>query len=552
MTSRLVLGCGSLAGALIDTLSERRDDLAVLADDENAVQTLREEGVAAETGDPTDPGVFENRDRPDTVVVTTDDAATNLAAARAARTAFPDSFLFAYAGLGPDGETTTQLHEVADKVVDPTAETTAYLLDRIGETGVRTRKLASVLRDVEGTLAVVAHDNPDPDAIASAVALVRVADAVGCDAEVCYFGEISHQENRAFVNLLEFDLRNLDPGADLSEYGGVALVDHSRPGVNDGLPEDTAVDVVIDHHPPRYPVEARFVDLRSDVGATSTLLVDYLRQLGITPDREVATGLVFGIRVDTDEFTREVSPADFEATAYLQPHADLGMLERIESPSISAETLETVGRAISNREHHGTVLVSGVGELSDRDALAQAADRLLDLEGVNVTFVHGIREGTVYVSARARGTDVDLGETLRDAFGQIGSAGGHADMAGAQISLGVLDEIEAGDEALADVVDAVVAHRFLEAIESDTNRVLGNVYPDEFHGVTDLEGGDVDLGDLVDEWTDRGSGPDDEADATGTDETDATGTDEADATGTDDTDNTDEADDTDHPDSDDA
>ncbi len=27
---------------------------------------------------------------------------------------------------------------------------------------------------------------------------------------ICYYGEISHQENRAFVNLLEFDLRNLD------------------------------------------------------------------------------------------------------------------------------------------------------------------------------------------------------------------------------------------------------------------------------------------------------------------------------------------------------
>jgi len=523
MTSRLVLGCGSLAGALVNALSERRDDLAVLADDENAVRTMREEGVAAEVGHPTDSEALAMRDPPETVAVATDDPETNVAAARAAARAFPEAFVFAYAGIDPDAGAVAALREVADRVVDPTTETTDYLMERIGERGVRTRKLASVLRDIEGTLAVVAHNNPDPDAIASAVALDRVADAVGCDAEVCYFGDISHQENRAFVNLLEFDLRNLEPGADLAEYGGVALVDHSRPGVNDGLPEETSVDVVIDHHPPRYPVEARFVDLRSDVGATSTLMVDYLRQLGVTPDRAVATGLVFGIHVDTDAFTREVSATDFEAAAFLQPHADLGTLERIESPNMSVETLETIGRAIDNREHHGTVLVTGVGHITDRDALAQAADRLLDLEGVNVTFVHGISEGTVYVSARARGTDVDLGETLRDAFGQIGSAGGHADMAGAQISLGLLDAVESGDQGLADVVHAVVADRFLETIESDSRRVVRDIYPDDFTGIEGPDGADLGLDDLVDESAEAADdeiGTDDAGDADGTGDAD--------------------------------
>jgi len=499
MTSRLVLGCGSLAGALVNTLSERRDDLAVLAADENAVQTMREEGIAAETGDPTDPETLGMREAPETVAVVTDEPETNVAAARAARSAFPDAFVFAYTGIEPDAGTVATLRDVANQVVNPATVTSEYLMERIGDRGVRTRKLASVLRDIGGTLAVVAHDNPDPDAIASAVALGRVADAVGCDAEVCYFGDISHQENRAFVNLLAFDLRNLEPGADLEEYGGVALVDHSRPGVNDGLPEETAVDVVIDHHPPRHPVEARFVDLRSDVGATSTLMVDYLRQMGLTPDRAVATGLVFGIHVDTDAFTREVSPSDFEAAGFLQPHADLGTLERIESPNMTVETLETIGRAISNREHNGTVLVTGVGNISNRDALAQAADRLLDLEGVNVTFVHGISEGTVYVSARARGSDVDLGETLRDAFGQIGSAGGHADMAGAQISLGLLDAVESDDQGLADVVHAVVADRFLETIESDTRRVVRDIYPDDFTGIDGSDGAELGLDDLVDD-----------------------------------------------------
>jgi len=481
MTSRLVLGCGSLAQALVDRLADRAGGLTVVTAEEADARTLREEGTAAETGDITDPETFADRDSPDSIVVATNDPARNEAAARAVRAAFPDSFLLAYAGTETDPSVTAALAEVADEVLDPRRETADRVLAVAGDGNVRARKLLSVIRSLDGPLAVVAHDNPDPDAIASAVALARIAEVAGHSAEVCYFGDISHQENRAFVNLLDIEMRNLDPGTDLDEYAGVALVDHSRPGVNDGLPEDTAVDIVIDHHPPREPVDARFVDLRSDVGATSTLMIDYLRRLDVPLEEVTATALLFGIRIDTDEFTREVSPDDFDAAAYVLPHADLGTLDRIDSPSMSADTLETIARAIQNRKRHGPALVSGVGRLSARDALAQAADRLLDLEDVTTTFVYGISEGTVYVSARARGADIDLGETLRDAFGQIGSAGGHADMAGAQLSLGLLDSVDSDDESLTEVVDAVITDRFLEAYDSRTNRRVTDVYPETFH-----------------------------------------------------------------------
>jgi nanoRNase/pAp phosphatase (c-di-AMP/oligoRNAs hydrolase) len=483
MTSRLVLGSGWLAQALVSRLTDRAGGLTVLADDEAAARTFREEGVGAEHADITDAETFAGHPAPDAVVVATDDPARNEAAARAARDAYPDTFMLAFTGVDPAPETGTALSAVADEVVDPTRETADRVLDASGDESVRARKLLSVLRELEGPLAVVAHDNPDPDAIASAVALGETAAGAGCDADICYFGTISHQENRAFVNLLDIEMRNLEPGADLAEYAGVALVDHSRPGVNDGLPENMAIDIVIDHHPPRAPVDARFVDLRSDVGATSTLMVDYLRRLDIPLAGRTATALLFGIRVDTDEFTREVSSDDFAAAAYILPRADLGTLDRIDSPSMSADTLETIARAIQNSRRHGPALISGVGQLTARDALAQAADRLLNIEDVTTTFVYGISEGTVYVSARARNADIDLGETLRDAFGQIGSAGGHADMAGAQLSLGLLETVDSDDESLTEVVDSVVVDRFVEAYDSRTNRRVTDLYPDDGHNV---------------------------------------------------------------------
>ncbi|MFB6183003.1 MAG: DHH family phosphoesterase [Haloarculaceae archaeon] len=472
MHTRLMLGCGSLGRTLVDSLVDWPGDLLVIVDDEQQVETLREDGIAAERADVTDATALGSVvEEVESLFVGGDDVATNVDAVRAAREAFDDVPIVAYTGHDPSDAQRESLVGTADRIVDATDATTAFLRERVGDEGLRTRQLHRVLRELDEPLAVFTHDNPDPDAIASAVALERLATAAGVDAEICYYGSITHQENRAFVNLLEFDLTELDDDDDLSAYGSFALVDHSRPGVNDQLPEDTPIDVVIDHHPPRSPVNARFVDLRSEVGATSTLLVGYLRQLDVEVSEAVATGLLFGIRVDTREFTREVCPEDLEAAAFLLPHVDMGALERIESPSISPDTFETIAAAIRNRDRHGPVLLTCVGYLNDRDALAQAADRLLNLDGITTTMAYGIGDGTIYVSARARGANIDLGETLRDAFEQIGSAGGHADMAGAQIPLGLLDSIDDDDEALIDVVRDVVSERFLEAVESRTNKV---------------------------------------------------------------------------------
>jgi nanoRNase/pAp phosphatase (c-di-AMP/oligoRNAs hydrolase) len=468
MVTRLVLGCGTVGHAIVDRLVERGTrDLHVVDAHERRVTALRDENVDAITAEPTDPSAYPKT--VDVVLVGDDDPTTNRAAAEVARERFPEAVIVAYTGIDATDADREALSTVADRVLDHDR----LLADRLstlatGDDADRVTRLLRVLRGIDGRLAVVTHDNPDPDAIASALALVRIAGSVGVAADACYFGDISHQENRALVNLLDLDLVRLQRGADvLSDYAGVALVDHSRPGVNDGLPEETHVDVVIDHHPPRGPVDARFSDLRHEVGATSTLLVDYLDRLGIDPDRTTASALLYGIRVDTKDFTREVAGRDFEAAAFLLPFVDPGVLDRVETPSMSAEVLETTAKAIRNREVRGSVGASGVGRIRDRDALAQAADRLLAIEGLDVVLVHGILDDTVYASGRARGSAVDLGEVLRDAFDQIGSAGGHADMAGAQIPLGIWADVdEALNETLESAVAANINGRFFETVSS--------------------------------------------------------------------------------------
>lgn len=529
MLSRLVLGLGPTARNLLDHVSDDAGDLVVVTDDEHRAETLRADGIDVHEADPTDRATLAALDfEPESVVVADEDPARNTAAATLAADLFPDAFRFVYAGRGTTADQRERLEAAADRVVVPETVVTERLRETVGDEGTRARKLQQVLRNVDDHLAVVTHDNPDPDAIASAVALGELAERAGCEVTVCYYGEISHQENRAFVNVLDFDLTNLDPADPdaLDPFDGFALVDHSRAGVNDQLPEETPIDIVIDHHPPRVPVEARFVDLRSGVGATSTLLVDYLRRFGVDISGPIATGLLFGIQVDTKDFRREVVAKDFEAAAHLVTDADMGALQRIENPSVSAETLSVIGRAITNRQREGSVLSSGVGVIGDRDALAQAADRLLNLEGIQATMVYGVIDGVIYISARARGADLDLGEALRDAFGQIGSAGGHADMAGAQIELGLLETVDDREDSLEAVVESIVSDRFLDAVQSRSNRLLGRMYGragydgeafaeatgvgrpvdgdrDESERVTD----DIDAaGDLVDPETDRDAG----------------------------------------------
>jgi nanoRNase/pAp phosphatase (c-di-AMP/oligoRNAs hydrolase) len=464
MVRRLVLGCGRAGETVVGVVSTWGGDLRAVVPDEPRIENI--DGVAEVIrGDPADPETYP--DAADVVLVLGDDADRNLAAARRAREAFPDALIVACGG----GPATAELAAVADRVVDPQQVVTDHVLDAVtGDEAERVHRLLNVLRGIDGRLAIVMHDNPDPDAIASALALAHIARTVGVEADPCYFGDISHQENQALVNLLDLDLHNVGAAADLEAYAGVALVDHSRPGVNDGLDSSTEVDVVVDHHPPRGPVEARFLDLRSGVGATSTLLASYLKRLGLTPSRDIATALLYGIRIDTREFTREAVEADFEAAAFLLPFVDESVLERVEEPNMSPDVLSTLAAAIRNRQVRDDVLTSGVGRISDRDALAQAVDKLLDMEGISIAVVHGFMDDTIYVSARARGTDVDLGEVLRDALGPIGSAGGHADMAGAQIPLGILGAVEeASSEPLADVVEDVIAGRLFEVLENPPN-----------------------------------------------------------------------------------
>ncbi|MFC6836785.1 DHH family phosphoesterase [Halomarina ordinaria] len=316
------------------------------------------------------------------------------------------------------------------------------------------------LLDGHDSLAIVCHNNPDPDCLGSALALQSLAEACGVsDVVVLYAGEITHQQNRAMVNLLAIDAVEYDPDR-LAAAELVAFVDHSLPGVNNPVTDEYTPDIVIDHHPVD-DVSGAFVDHREAVGATASILTEYLCEADVAVDERVATGLLFGIRRETLEFMRGVTEAEYAAAEYLHPRADLDVLRQLSDSLFTPTTLDSIAEATRNRDVRGSVLVSNVGLTAERDALPQAADHLLNLEGVTTTVVFGVVGDTVHLSARSRDSRVDVGKLLHRAFDDVGSAGGHRDMAGGTLPLGLFSVL-ADNEDLCSLVGETITERVFD------------------------------------------------------------------------------------------
>ncbi len=353
----------------------------------------------------------------------------------------------------------------ADQVFMPSRLVSRSLLRSIekAESIRRGHKLSRWFKDMSGKrLAIVVHDNPDPDAISSALALQHIGDSFDVTSSILYHGEIGHQENKAFVNLLGIDLNRMEE-LDLMDFDSIAMVDCAVPGANNMLSPGTQLGVVIDHHPMgEVEVNADYLDVRPNVGASATILTKYLQELNLDINKELATALLYGIRTDTLDFKRNTDSADLSAAAYLYPLSDHDILDRLERPSMSIETLDILGEAIINRQVTGSYLVTNVGAVRDRDALPQAADYLLNLEGVSTTIVIGVSDEVIYISGRSNDIRINLGEILRKAFGEE-AAGGHSNAAGAQIPLGLFSDTK-DRQTLLRLVNETVVRKFFNAV----------------------------------------------------------------------------------------
>jgi nanoRNase/pAp phosphatase (c-di-AMP/oligoRNAs hydrolase) len=463
MSKYAILGCGSVGHAVAEELVQQGKDVLIIDNDEGRVEALRDQDLNAQCADIRDEAVVEELAEQDVVLIMSSDVEANKHAVEHIRNRDSDQFIVVRASDPVSGDELTELG--ADVVINPSSVIADAAMRSLesGELEYKASKLGEVLEDTKDRAAILTHDSPDPDAIASAAALQSIAATLDVEADICYLGDIGHQENRAFVNLLGIELLNWTDVEDHEEYDTIALVDHAKSGEL----FDIDVDILIDHYEPEEEYQADFVDIRTNMSSTSTIMTKYIQEFDMKVEEAVATALLYGIREETLDFKRDTTPADLTAAAYLYPFANHDLLEQVESPSMSPETLDVLAEAIQSREVQGSHLVSNAGFVRDRDALAQAAQHLLNLEGITTTAVFGIGEDRIYLAARSKDIRMNIGKMLSDAYGDIGEAAGHSTQASADIPLGIFTGIETNDDnrdTLLQLTEEAVKRKLFEAM----------------------------------------------------------------------------------------
>ncbi|MBW6470989.1 MAG: NAD-binding protein [Methanosarcinaceae archaeon] len=462
----LILGSGSIGFAVAKELRELDKNLVIVDRDKQKVETLREEAYEAIVGDISDPellNLINIKSLTAILILSSDVEANKKAIKNIKKIVSPEVYIVSRA---PDIINRQEMEELgANHVVMPSkliASSLSRSLER-AESVNRGTKLSQWMKGINNKkLAIVVHDNPDPDAISSAFALKEIAKSLGVKSTILYHGEIGHQENKAFVNLLGIELERME-GHDISKFDKIALVDCAVPGSNNNIPNGLPIGIIIDHHPlGETDINAEYVDVRPNVGATATILTKYLQELNVDITTNLATALLYGIRTDTQDFKRNTDPADLSAASFLYPLSDHEILEQLERPSMSIETLDVLGDAIVNRQVIGSYLLTNVGTIRDRDTLPQAADYLLNLEGISTSIVFGVSEDKIFISGRSNDIRINLGDVMKRAFGdEIG--GGHATSAAAQIPLGVFSASK-DRQTLLKLVNEAVMKKFLGVV----------------------------------------------------------------------------------------
>jgi nanoRNase/pAp phosphatase (c-di-AMP/oligoRNAs hydrolase) len=308
--------------------------------------------------------------------------------------------------------------------------------DRLEAEIARLRTLEKVqqVRDVldpAENVALLVQPDPDPDALASALALRQVLRRNRTTAPIVSFASVKRPENVAMLKLLDIENEVIAP-KELARFERVALLD-VQPNVLAGLVD--APDVVIDHHPEQKGYTARFRDIRASYGATSTILTEYCLAAEVPVSERLATALLYGIKSDTLFLDRETSKADILAFSYLYPLVNTNLLRRIEKPELPRSAFLAFSRALRDIDLERGLAYVHLGAVEREDVIPQMAELSLQLEGAEWSAASGLVGENIVVSVRNAGYQRAAGSVVKALFGEIGSAGGHQAMAKAVIPL---------------------------------------------------------------------------------------------------------------------
>ncbi len=275
----------------------------------------------------------------------------------------------------------------------------------------------------------------DPDAIASALALKRLFWRKVQKTLICRVNAIKRSDNLAMLRDLRIDVPYITK-VDTSNVTKWAIVD-SQPHHHKSL-NNTNFSIVIDHHSPDPSLDVPFKDIREEYGAVSSIMTEYLKTAGVTPSTKLATALFYGIKTDTDNFTRTSTSADVRAFRYLYPHANINIIKKIESSEINKKNLVAFRKAFEELQFIGDTAYIHMGVVKDADVLVILADFFLKMAEATWCIVSGIYGKKLIIILRNVGFRRNAGKVAMRLFGEVGSAGGHKSAARVEIPVAIL------------------------------------------------------------------------------------------------------------------
>ena len=276
------------------------------------------------------------------------------------------------------------------------------------------------------------HNFPDPDAIGSAFGLKKFLAANGIDSKLAYDGKIDKNTTKRMIEMFNIDISAIDSLEGITEEDYVITVDGQK--LNSNFTDMTGDEIAcIDHHPWTTDYVYKYVDHRI-CGACCSMIANYFMESGIDPDNETATALLFGLKMDTANFSRGVTDFDITAFGFLHKLADDEKINQLINSNIELSDLKAYGMAFENIVVYDKIGFSHIN-LDCPDALvAMVSDFILSLEAVDVSVIYADRNGGYKFSIRSEIPAINAGKLAKAALAGYGEGGGHSTMAGCLMS----------------------------------------------------------------------------------------------------------------------
>jgi nanoRNase/pAp phosphatase (c-di-AMP/oligoRNAs hydrolase) len=307
--------------------------------------------------------------------------------------------------------------------------------DGTSEPSSPSEQFLSLMADFKA-VTLISHVNPDPDSLGSMCGLAHlIGKKLHLPTRLTRDGFIGRAENRAMVGALGLELMPLEDH-EWSPDDAIVMVDSQPHTGRHSLPDHVPIQAVIDHH--ETPGELKgipFVDVRTGLGATCTLVTSYLVEQELAPTPRVATALFYGVDSELTGYPREACPLDDRALEYLYPLVQKDLLARIRNARLPQSYFETLLHALQNSFIYDKLIISWAGELPQPELAAEIAEFLIRFEEVEWSFCAGLYQDELLLSARTNNRQGKAGLVLQRVVGDLGHAGGHDRRAGGSIPL---------------------------------------------------------------------------------------------------------------------